>query len=220
VALARGDAATAIARCERGYEASAAVRDAAYLFPYVITGVRAHLAGSDPTAARDWLTRTSVLLRLRGIPGTLGALDHAEGLIHLHEGHTGKARDSLAAAAAFWSSRHRFWEGTAVLLDQARCAHRSRRPGDAAAFRSAAARAYASAGADVPPPPTTPDPRDGLLSSREVEVAHLVAAGLTNREIATALTIAPKTAAAHVEHIRTKLGVSRRAQIATWVAAH
>jgi DNA-binding CsgD family transcriptional regulator len=49
--------------------------------------------------------------------------------------------------------------------------------------------------------------------------ARLVASGLTNREIAAALTIAAKTAAAHVEHIRTKLGVSRRAQIAAWVAA-
>jgi DNA-binding CsgD family transcriptional regulator len=56
------------------------------------------------------------------------------------------------------------------------------------------------------------------LSARETEVARLVAEGMTNREIAAALTIAPKTAAAHVEHIRTKLGVSRRAQIASWVA--
>jgi len=56
------------------------------------------------------------------------------------------------------------------------------------------------------------------LSARELEVARLVAAGMTNREIAAELTIAPKTAAAHVEHIRAKLGVSRRAQIAVWVA--
>jgi len=39
------------------------------------------------------------------------------------------------------------------------------------------------------------------LSAREVEVARLVAAGMTNREIAAELTIAPKTAAAHVEHM-------------------
>jgi DNA-binding CsgD family transcriptional regulator len=57
-----------------------------------------------------------------------------------------------------------------------------------------------------------------LLSAREIEVARLVATGATNREIASALTIAPKTVAAHVEHILTKLGVSRRAQIATWAA--
>ena len=35
-----------------------------------------------------------------------------------------------------------------------------------------------------------------------------------------ALTISPKTVAAHVEHILTKLGFSRRAQIATWTATH
>jgi DNA-binding CsgD family transcriptional regulator len=57
-----------------------------------------------------------------------------------------------------------------------------------------------------------------LAVRREVEVARLIAAGMTNREIATALTIAPETAAAHVEHIRTKLGFSRRAQIEAWVA--
>ena len=61
-------------------------------------------------------------------------------------------------------------------------------------------------------------PALSVLSAREMEVARLVAAGMTNREIAAELTIAPKTAAAHVEHIRTKLGVSRRAQIAAWVA--
>ncbi|XVU23530.1 ATP-binding protein [Actinoplanes sp. CA-054009] len=216
VALARDDPATAIARCEQGFAASAPVTDAAYLFPYVVTGTRAHLAATGSTAARDWLRRTSAPLRDRGIPGTLGALDHAEGLILLHEGQTGKARVALAAAAAFWSARGRFWEGTAVLLDQARCATRSRRPSDAAGFRQAAVTAYNQAGLKVliSSPPAPP----AVLSAREMEVARLVAQGRTNREIAAALTIAPKTAAAHVEHIRTKLGVSRRAQIATWLA--
>jgi DNA-binding CsgD family transcriptional regulator len=56
------------------------------------------------------------------------------------------------------------------------------------------------------------------LSVREMEVAGLVATGATNREIAAALTIAPRTASAHIEHILRKLGVARRAQIAAWVA--
>ncbi|MEU4421312.1 hypothetical protein AB0F81_11860 [Actinoplanes sp. NPDC024001] len=30
--------------------------------------------------------------------------------------------------------------------------------------------------------------------------------------------MSPRTAAAHVEHIRTKLGISKRAQIAGWLA--
>ncbi|SNY65594.1 helix-turn-helix transcriptional regulator [Paractinoplanes atraurantiacus] len=215
VALAQGEPAKAIALCEEGFEASSRVRDAAYLFPYVVTGTRAYLAATGPTAARDWVRRTSELLRERGIPGTLGAIDHAEGLILLHEGQTGKARAALETAAAFWAARGRFWEGTAVLLDQARCATRSRRPADAALFREAAVTAYHQAGLNgLVPLPASPAP---VLSAREMEVARLVAEGRTNREIAAALTIAPKTAAAHVEHIRTKLGVSRRAQIATWV---
>jgi DNA-binding CsgD family transcriptional regulator len=49
-----------------------------------------------------------------------------------------------------------------------------------------------------------------------MEVARLVAAGMTNREIAAALTIALQTAAAH---IGTKLDFSRRSQIAAWVVA-
>jgi DNA-binding NarL/FixJ family response regulator len=46
----------------------------------------------------------------------------------------------------------------------------------------------------------------------------VVALGLTNKKIAVALTISPKTVAAHVEHILDKLGFARRAQIATWAA--
>ena len=41
---------------------------------------------------------------------------------------------------------------------------------------------------------------------------------MTNAEIAAELTIAPKTASSHVEHILAKLGVTRRAEIAAWVA--
>ncbi|WP_297344635.1 response regulator transcription factor [Amnibacterium sp.] len=56
------------------------------------------------------------------------------------------------------------------------------------------------------------------LSARELEVARLVATGATNRQIAAALEIAPRTASAHIEHILRKLGAARRAQIAAWVA--
>jgi DNA-binding CsgD family transcriptional regulator len=62
------------------------------------------------------------------------------------------------------------------------------------------------------------DPPGGILTAREREIARLVALGMTNKEIAAALTISPKTVAAHVEHILAKLGFSRRAQIATWAA--
>jgi DNA-binding NarL/FixJ family response regulator len=58
------------------------------------------------------------------------------------------------------------------------------------------------------------------LTGREPEVAGLVAEGLTNHSIAVRLSVAPRTAEAHVENIRRKLQVRSRAQIATWVTEH
>ncbi len=55
------------------------------------------------------------------------------------------------------------------------------------------------------------------LSRRELEIARLVAEGLTNRDIATRLFISERTVDGHLEHVREKLGVNTRAQIATWV---
>ena len=55
------------------------------------------------------------------------------------------------------------------------------------------------------------------LTGRELEVAELVAAGLTNQAIASRLSVAPRTAEAHVENIRRKLQMRSRAQIAAWV---
>ncbi|TMR04926.1 tetratricopeptide repeat protein [Actinomadura soli] len=54
------------------------------------------------------------------------------------------------------------------------------------------------------------------LTSREQQVAGLVAQGMTNKEIAATLVIAQRTAEGHVEHILEKLGFASRAQIASW----
>ena len=64
---------------------------------------------------------------------------------------------------------------------------------------------------------TGPQPR---LTGREMEVARLVAEGLTNHSIAVRLSVAPRTAEAHVENIRRKLQVRSRAQIAAWITEH
>jgi predicted ATPase/DNA-binding CsgD family transcriptional regulator len=63
--------------------------------------------------------------------------------------------------------------------------------------------------------------RDGglaSLSSRECQVAALVAQGHSNREIGAALVITARTADTHVGHILAKLNMHTRAQIAAWVA--
>ena len=62
-------------------------------------------------------------------------------------------------------------------------------------------------------------PAGPRLTARELEVAGLIADGLTNQAIASRLAIAPRTAEAHVENIRRKLAVRSRAQIAAWITA-
>jgi DNA-binding NarL/FixJ family response regulator len=62
------------------------------------------------------------------------------------------------------------------------------------------------------------DGRDGAvlasLTSREREVLRLIAAGRSNREIASVLFIAPKTASVHVSNILAKLGAASRTEAA------
>lgn len=65
-------------------------------------------------------------------------------------------------------------------------------------------------------PPQSPD-RSGL-TRRELEIATMVAAGMTNRQISQKLFIAERTAEGHVERIRNKLGFRSRTQVAAWAA--
>ena len=53
---------------------------------------------------------------------------------------------------------------------------------------------------------------DALLTRREREVAALMAAGLTNSEIADRLVIAPGTVKSHVKRVLRKLRASNRAE--------
>ena len=214
-----------------GYEASHEVADAANLFPFLVTGhPRAARAVRTRRRPRTGRRRCPPTCSPAAIPGTLPAVDHAAGLIQLAAGRTGKARDLLGAARAGWSSRDRWWEAQWCALDLARCALASNRRTEASTLvegvrdggvpRSRrrplldAARELAS----------RLDEHDAAqpwspLTLRELEVARLVARGLTNREIAEELRITARTAGSHLEHIRAKLGMSRRSEIAAWVAS-
>jgi DNA-binding CsgD family transcriptional regulator len=227
-ARCRGDHDTAAELCERGYLASAEVTDAAYLFPYLLTGVRAHLARGDEDAAAGWLERAGAIVTARAIPGTLPAIGHARGLVLLARGDLAAAREELALALHAWQGRRRFWEAAWARLDRASAAARSRRRGEAARLAGEAGAAAAAAGA-VPVESAAARLTQSLragpaadpwhpLSAREFEVAQLIEGGLTNKEIAARLVLAPKTVSAHVGHILTKLGAARRAEVAAWCA--
>jgi non-specific serine/threonine protein kinase len=54
------------------------------------------------------------------------------------------------------------------------------------------------------------------LSTREQEVARLVADGMPNKMIATQLHLSVRTVESHVRSVLTKLGFTNRTQLATW----
>jgi ATP/maltotriose-dependent transcriptional regulator MalT len=60
----------------------------------------------------------------------------------------------------------------------------------------------------------------GGLTGREVQVLRLVATGLSNQEIATALVISEHTARRHLQNIFAKLGVSSRAAATAYAFQH
>jgi len=59
-----------------------------------------------------------------------------------------------------------------------------------------------------------------LLTEREREVLRLVAQGYTDKEIAGELYVSARTVQNHLASVRTKLGLSRRAELARWAAEH
>jgi DNA-binding NarL/FixJ family response regulator len=69
---------------------------------------------------------------------------------------------------------------------------------------------------------TTPDnrPPPDDLTSREVEVLKLIAAGLSNAEIATALVVSGATVKTHINHILAKTGARDRAQAVRYAYQH
>ena len=71
--------------------------------------------------------------------------------------------------------------------------------------------AMALASEDPRPPPAWK-----LLTAREVEVAQLVARGMTNRQVADQLYLSVRTVDVHVDHILSKLGFNTRTQLARW----
>ena len=137
-----------------------------------------------------------------------------------HRGATGRDQPVsvrvLAAADAFQAMTqdrpHRPRLTPEEAADElAREARRGRLDGDCvAAVLEAAGQAR----------PGSHDLRPAGLSEREIEVLRLVAAGLSNPEIARELVISRRTAEHHVQHIYGKLGVRSRPALALFAMEH
>jgi len=59
----------------------------------------------------------------------------------------------------------------------------------------------------------------GVLTASELRVAELSGAGRTNRDVAGALFLSPKTVEANLARVYRKLGITTRAELGAWVAS-
>jgi|SRR5689334_12248515 len=64
-----------------------------------------------------------------------------------------------------------------------------------------------------------PSEAGGGLTERETQVAHLLAAGKSTKQVAAALAISPHTARHHTERVYTKLGLRSRVALALALAS-
>jgi non-specific serine/threonine protein kinase len=149
--------------------------------------------GTDSLAARLW--------------GAAEAAREATGIAlppgerALHDTYVAPARSRLGEAR--WEQA--LSEGRALSLDEA----------TGFVLDEGTDRAEAAEGR----PPAFDDPAVSL-SRREREVAALVAAGLTNRQISAELSISERTAGNHVARILHKLHLHSRTQVAAWATEH
>ena len=134
--------------------------------------------------------------------------------------------DDFRAQAAFWEGRGCLYEaadalGESDVEDDLRDAHTRLVAIGARPRAQQVARRLRELGArDVPrgPRPSTRANAAGL-TVRELEVAALLANGLTNGEVATRLVLSPKTVDHHVSAVLSKLGVRSRRDVAAAASA-
>lgn len=101
----------------------------------------------------------------------------------------------------------------AELAAAVRLAHRGVAQLDPAVTRRLAAAPPPPPASTAPPPPVRGEPEP---TAREVEILRLVAAGATNREIASRLYLSEGTVKNHISRILTRLGLRGRAQAALY----
>jgi DNA-binding CsgD family transcriptional regulator len=220
-----GDYEKAVAHSDEALELAIRSGERARFAPLVVTGVRARIAAGQPANAERWFAAAAELLGEERSP----ALDHGSGLLALAAGTLAAARASLERAVRGWDARGRTWEAMWARLDLAGCMMRFSRVVEARKLIADVRDTAEQLGSSpllarieelerLNRRHATEEPAWHPLTVREFEVARLIASGLTNGEIATQLSVSPRTISAHVEHVLAKLGAARRTEIASWVA--
>ncbi len=172
------------------------------------------------------LDALGVLALAEGDPAKAVRLEGAGLALRVAAGHVSPSTARTRIDALFGAARERLGlTASAALLAEGR-----------AMTRDEAIRYGTEAASSVPPadavPPAGAAGQNGeqpgrqqpggsmppVLTARELQIAALIARGLSNRAIADELVIAPATVARHVANIFAKLGFTARSQVAAWAA--
>jgi DNA-binding CsgD family transcriptional regulator len=193
----------------------------------------AELRQEQVTRAAVWARRSRRAAATFRVPGSVGHASFAQALVLQSSGPATALRHAQAAARRFGEIGAQLNAARAARV-AADCLFALGRDVEAAeelrwaveAFRGAGARGLCEQAQAqwqrLSDKSAAPVDELARLSSRELQVAHLVAEGRSNQEIARALAVTSKTVEAHVSHILGKLAVPSRAAIASIVtrAAH
>ncbi len=177
--------------------------------------VHVAIAAGDLDAAREASVELDRIVAGFANPEHAAAALSTRGRLQLAEGDPAAAAATLRHAVEGWRDLNVPYEiATAHTLLGEALRETGDEDGAVESFAAAAklfdhigARLDSQLLADGAPPPVLP----AGLTEREVEVLQLVAAGLTNNEIASALYLSTKTVSRHLSNIFTKIGVTSRA---------
>jgi DNA-binding CsgD family transcriptional regulator len=180
------------------------------------------IAGGELAAARESLAELEGIVATFPVRALRAGVLLTRGRIELAEGHAVEACETLRQALDEWLALQVPYEiaTTHTLLGQAQS-----QSGDASGATesfAAATKLFDQIGAelDVRRLKETEPPLPAGLTTREVEVLRLIAAGMTNNEIAAALYLSVKTVSRHLSNIFTKIGVTSRTAATAFAFEH
>ena len=222
IRLARGEPGAAVALLDR--QLALISREGLLAVPLLAQLVEAHLANGDGAGALAAVAALEAVAAQTGNARAAAVALAAAGRAALSTGAANAVAMLEAAAAAFGRLRMPYEEAR-IRLELA-SALRTREGVLAVVEAQSALKAFERLGArrerdraaallrDLGVRGRT-GPKDvGLLTEREREVLHLLAQGLTNREIGSRLFLSAKTVEHHVGAVLRKLGVRTRTEAA------
>jgi DNA-binding NarL/FixJ family response regulator len=183
------------------------------------------IAAGDVPAARQAAEELRAIAARVGGPWLQAMSETAHGAALVAEDQPQAALRSLRRAWSAWQQLAAPYEAARVRVLTAQACQQTDDPDSAEMELDAAILVFEQLGAE-------PDiaaaralsragpPASGTLTTRELEVLRLVAAGQTNRAIAADLILSEKTVARHLSNIFSKLGVSSRAAATAYAYEH